>query len=363
MPKDIYDPAKTFNEKIRELIKSTHPTEGPIIVSPFGKRFKIDRNYEYWKDFTELTGTDGIGTKAIIHWEMGTFANAAQDAFAMVVDDLIEGGFVPVTLQNHIQMKEDPPKVLALIRGLVKLCEDNKWKYASGKYNPIIISGGETAQIDTIKGFEMGVTATGYCRKEDEVYPDAQDGDVLVGLGSSGVHSNGLSFYRNELFANRKMTVESELPWNTTVGKELTIPTNVYLPAIKALIELFHEQEGVRANSMIHGMVHITGGGLSKLKELSPKKTVDFEVSRGGKLGPQEIFRYAHDELGMPSHDMYRRFNNGIGFVITIDPSASKKALASLRKYFKAEEIGIVKKGSGSVSIESEYDKATLEYK
>ena len=359
---DLYDPSKSFNTQIRALISSTHPKEGPIVVSPFGKRFKIDRDYSYWKDFSELTSTDGIGTKALLHWQMGTFAYGAQDAFAMVVDDLIEGGFVPVTMQNHIQMVEAPQKVFALIESLVKLCESNRWEYAKGKSNPIIISGGETAQINTIQGFEMGITATGYARKGSEIVHSARCDDVVIGLGSSGVHSNGLSFFRDELFAKRGMSIETELPWGVTVGEELTRPTNVYLPAIKALIEALSEKGNIAANSAIHGMVHITGGGLSKLKELVPGEALDVEMGKQSRLKPQEIFRYAHDELGMPSKDMYRRFNNGIGYAIAVDPSVSKFALAVLRKYFKADIMGDIKKGAGKVAIESEYEPMTVEY-
>lgn len=363
MKSDLYDPSKSFNARIRELIKSTHPKEGPIVVSPFGKRFKIDRDYAYWKDFSELTSTDGIGTKALLHWQMNTFAYGAQDAFAMVVDDLIEGGFVPVTMQNHIQMIEAPEKVFTLIESLVKLCKNNRWRYAKDKFNPIIISGGETAQINTIQGFEMGITATGYVRKGAEIEYNAGHDDVVIGLGSSGVHSNGLSFYRDELFTKRNMSLKTEFPWGVTVGEELTKPANVYLPAIKALIEGFAEKKNVAANSVIRRMVHITGGGLSKLKELVPKKEFDVEINRQSSLKPQEIFRYAHDELGVSSENMYKRFNNGIGYVIAVDPSVSKFALAVLQKYFKADIIGYIKKGTGKVIIESEYESATVEYK
>lgn len=144
MAKEIYSPSKPFNEQIRELIKLTHPKEGPITVSPFGKRFKVQRDHNYWKDFSELTCTDGIGTKGLLHWKMNTLQYGVQDAFAMVVDDLIEGGFVPVTLQNHIQMQEEEQsKIFTAIKSLVELATSNKWRYADRKFNPIIISGGK----------------------------------------------------------------------------------------------------------------------------------------------------------------------------------------------------------------------------
>ncbi|HUB92807.1 MAG TPA: AIR synthase-related protein [Candidatus Saccharimonadales bacterium] len=363
MAKEIYNPSKPFNDEIRALIKSTHPSKGPIKVSPFGKRFMVDRDPEYWKDFSELTGTDGIGTKGLLHWQMNTLNYGVQDAFAMVVDDLIEGGFVPVMLQNHIMMQEeDPGKILTAIKSLVELCIGNKWEYAEGKSNPIIISGGETAPINTMQGFEMGITGTGYARKGEEIQYDARPGDLVIGLASSGVHSNGLSFYREEFFQKRKMGLNNELPWGVTIGEELTKPTDIYLPAIKALIKSLKTEEKVPAGKAIHGMVHITGGGLSKLRELTPKKNTDIEISNTHNLGPQEIFRYAHDEFGVPSEKMYKRFNNGIGYVIAIDPSYSKHALGILRKHFKAEVIGEVRSGTGKITIESVYDSSMVAY-
>lgn len=107
-----YDPTKPFIKQITELIRSTHPKEGPVTVTPFGKRFMVEMDERYWGGFCELTSNDGIGTKADVEWrmsrriknrlhqKMNTVQNGAQDAFAMVVDDLIEGNFRPVKLRT-----------------------------------------------------------------------------------------------------------------------------------------------------------------------------------------------------------------------------------------------------------------------
>jgi phosphoribosylformylglycinamidine cyclo-ligase len=362
--KEPYNPSKPFNERIRELITSTHPKEGPILVSRMGKRFEINVDPEYLRGFSEMSCSDGIGTKGSLHWRMGTLKNGVHDAFAMVVDDLIEGGFIPVLLQNHIQIQEeDEKKILSVVEALVKLSKGNRWEYAKGKSNPIIISGGETAIINTIDGFEMGITATGYVRKGEEICQSAEPGDVMIGLRSSGVHSNGLSFYRDELLNKRHMRLNDELPWGAILGEELTKPTSIYLPAIKELIGRISDKRDVAANNLIHGMVHITGGGISKLRELVSIKKRDIEVYRDHRLIPQEIFRYAHDELGVTSEEMYERFNNGIGYVIAVEPSSSKRALAILRTYFDAEEIGKAKEGTGRVIVESQYEPVDIEYR
>lgn len=222
---------------------------------------------------------------------------------------------------------------------------------------------GETAIINTLQGFEMGITATGYVRKGEEIGSNAKEGDVIIGLESSGIHSNGLSFFRDELFTKRNMSLDAELSYGATVGEELTRPTNVYLPAIKALIEALADQKKTAANSAIHGMVHITGGGFSKLRELMPDKKTNIEIDANHSLKPQEIFRYTHDELRVSSQKMYERFNNGVGYVIAIAPDVSKYALEILQKHFKVDEIGFVRKGDGRVKIDSAYEPIVVEYK
>ncbi len=360
--KEIYDPTKPFNDQIRELIRSAHPEEGPMITVPYGKRFMIERNYAYWNNFYEMNCTDSIGTKGLLHWSMGSEAYGVHDVFAMVVDDLIEGGFVPVVFQDEIEMQEErQDMIFNIVSEFTKLAIENSWK-ADGSSYPIIISGGETAIINTLRGFNISMTATGYVRKGHEIHANIKDGDLIIGLGSNGIHSNGLSFYRQELFDRRHLLMETNLPWGVAIGEELTRPTYVYLPAVKALIESAEQGEAI-AGELIHGMVHITGGGMSKLKELIPeKKDLDIDVRNDHDLRPQEIFQYAHDELGMPSDQMYVKFNNGVGYVIAVEESFAPEALETLRNYFAADIIGQVKAGTGKVLIASQYASETVEY-
>ncbi len=361
--REICDPTKPFNDQIRRLIVSTHPSDGPIIVVPFGKRFKTIRDAARWKNYDELTGTDGIGTKGLLHWLMGTEQHGAQDVFAMVMDDLIEGGYCPYTFQDHILIQEeDQDRIFKITRALTGLAIENSWRAPDGKVRPIIISGGETAIINTLQGFEVGITGTGFVKRGHEIKARIETGDAILGLGSNGVHSNGLSFFRDELFGRREMSVHDVLPWGKTIGEELTRPTCVYLPAIKELLEEA-EREAFNANNLVHGMVHITGGGLSKLRELMPaEKNLDIGLRSDHSLRPQEIFKYAHDVLGMPSEQMYKKFNNGIGYVIAVDSSFAKEALALLGRHFNADAIGSVEKGSGKVRIASQYEQGAVTY-
>jgi phosphoribosylformylglycinamidine cyclo-ligase len=361
-----YDPTKPFNNEIRKCIELTHPKEGPITVAPFGKRYVIKRDAEYWARYganlLELSGTDGIGTKGLLHWQMGTEQNGAQDAFAMVVDDLIEGGFVPVMIQDHITMQEeDPGRIFKIVDALTRLAVKNAWKDPEGKSRPIIISGGETAIINTLKGFEVGITGTGYVMRGNEIRSAANVGDALIGIESSGVHSNGMTFLREEFFEKRGMLLGDRLPWGATVGEELTIPTNVYLPALKEMLAC--AARAGRAGDSVHGMVHITGGGLSKLKELMRDgDNMSMQVMGDHALKPQELFHFVHDEFGMSSERIYKTFNCGVGYVVAADWEFEQDALKILNRHFAADVIGYVEAGRRKVVIDSQFDNTKVEY-
>ncbi|MBI4182210.1 MAG: hypothetical protein HY520_04560 [Candidatus Aenigmarchaeota archaeon] len=350
---ELYDPTKPFNALIRTLIRETHPRDGPLRVLPLGKRFRVELDRDFVEAYDELPAVDGIGTKGCLHWQMDTVEAGVQDAVAMVFDDLIEHGYQPQRVIDHIMVQEeDQPRLFRMVAKLVKLCTDNPWEYAGGRY-PAAVVAGETAIINTLQGFEMGISATGVAPRGSALPGKAVPGDVIIGLGSSGIHSNGLSFYRKALFEERDMTIESDLPWGRTVGDELTIPTTLYLPALRELL--------ASERPYVHGMVHITGGGMTKLMEMVPGKNVNIAIRRDHSLRPQPIFSYAY-ELGQTDDAMMLRFNNGVGYAIAIARERAPPALATLRAYHPADVIGDVtgNPGRGHVLIESPYSTATV---
>lgn len=356
MQRELYDPTKPFNEQIRKLIQDTHPKDGPIILRQHGKRFSIHRDPDYWKDYDEQRATDGIGTKGLVYWLMFKLTNDIQyvargvhDAAAMVFDDLGEGGYEPYELQDHIMMQEERDEaIFALTRELKELCIRNSWEVYPGRTNPVIISGGETAIINTLQGFEMGITATGKVKKGEAIASCAKDGDVVIGIESSGIHSNGLTFFRDELFEKRGMKIDDRLPYGPTIGEELTKPTRIYLPAIKELLRNYRQD--------IHGMVHITGGAFTKLKELMPNRDVDIKTNRSHSLKPQKIFYYAY-QLGTSSEKMYSRFNCGVGYVIVADSRRADEVLKAIKQYYPADVIGEAVPGNGRIHIESQFSQ------
>jgi phosphoribosylformylglycinamidine cyclo-ligase len=287
---------------------------------------------------------------------MGTERHGAKDAFWMVADDLIEGGYIPVSFEDHIQIQEEnAEKIFNIVGALVALANQNG----------MAIVGGETAIINTLQGIEVGISGEGYVKKGHQIIKSARPGDVIIGIESDNLHSNGYTFVRDTLL--KQYGLDSKAPWcNRTVGEELTVPTRGYLPVIKELLRQFTCDSGQAATEYasqhIHGMVHITGGGLSKLGELCPYKNVDISINRKHKLEPQEIFRFIQREFAIASEKMYTRFNNGIGYVMAVSDNAAEAALGIIRNYYPAEVIGNVTGGTGKITIESKYDSETVSF-
>ena len=350
--KKIYDPIKPFGERIRKIIEETHPTRigkvsEDILVRRIGKRYSITEVSASLKNSEKMTVTDGTGTKGHLIWLMHAFKDSGSNPFAMTVDDLYEHNFEPYKIQSHLIFQdENQPAILEAIESLKDLCIKYKWKAPSGAELPIIIDGGETAICDTIQGMEFSVTATGYANPGDVLEGHAEEGDLLIGIASNGIHSNGLTFVRNSVLKGKDL--HYKLSNNTCLGEELTKPTRVYLGALRELNTHFKED--------ITGKVHITGGGFSKLRELS-KKPVSFEVFGGHRLEPQQIFYFIYKESGMKDIDMLTTFNCGVGYVISIREEVAEECVKMLCRHYPADVIGRVRSGKGQITIHSPFNR------
>ena len=344
-----YDTTKPENIKTLELIQSTHPKEGPITLERVGRRFAIKKDPKYWKDFEEVTATDSEGTKSYIHWIMGTFPYAAQDAVAMVWNDLMEVGAVPYIMQDQILIQEENQEAIhSIMKGLRDLCFKYQWKIDENRSNPVIISSGDTSINNLIKGFELGITATGKVKVGEKVFPNLKEGDVILGIKSSGLHSNGFTDVRKLLFDELNLKHDYELSNGTNLLNELTKPTEIYLPAINDLLEDSREY--------VDGLVNVTGGAYTKLKELT-NGLFDIVIERGHALSPQPIFNFIYEKGKWSDEKMYKTLNNGIGYAVFVDRDGAQRAFTSLYKHHETDIIGHVKKGSGKVEIESQFSK------
>jgi len=319
---NTYDIAKT--EKIIKMIQETWPISSPFSVEKVKNQTLIKKDPAFWKDYLEIDRTDGIGTKGLLHWKQKTFSFAAQDAFAMNANDVIKIGAEPYRLQDHIIIEEEnDDAIFSIVKSLVDLCKKYK----------IAITSGETAILNTIKGLEIGITMTGRVKKDEIIKPEIQIGDKLIGLASSGIHSNGITI------ARRILGDEFE---------ELTKPTEIYL-GVKEVLKN-HRKD-------IHGMVHISGGGFTKLKDIMNDK-VNIKISRNHELEPQNIFNLLKERGNLSDEIMYKTFNSGIGFIIAVN---KEDVLDVIKKYYKADIIGSVEKGNGSIKIESKFSDKIIE--
>ena len=160
---------------------------------------------------------------------------------------------------------------------------------------------------------------------------------MIVGLASNGIHSNGITIARKVM--------------NDENLEELTKPTEIYLKAVKEILKSYRKD--------IHGMAHITGGGFKKMIDII-NENIDIVINRKHKIEPQSIFKLIKERGNLSDGEMYKTFNNGIGFILVVEKSIVDDVLSILRKYHKADIIGFAEKGSGKIRIESQYSDKTI---
>ncbi len=248
--------------------------------------------------------TDGVGSKVIIANEMKRWNTVGIDCIAMNVNDLLAMGIEPLAFVDYIAISEPNNEIMRQIgEGLAKGAEVSR----------MTIVGGETATLpDVIKGFDLAGTCMGMVKKDRIITGERiQVGDVIVGLPSSGVHSNGYSLVR-KIIDDAGYSYPNPFPYNTdtTIGDELLIPTRIYMEVLDAV------------NSFdIHGLAHITGSGLMKLHRVTK---YGFDIS--DPLPPQPIFRFLQEEGGVEDVEMYKTFNMGMGFVVVLSQDEADDA-------------------------------------
>ena len=299
----MYQPSKPYKQKIIDEIRKTwHSPHLDVKFNTYPVfRSKISG--------LEVDHTDGIGTKGFYHWQKGTFRAAVIDALAMNLNDLAMVRAVPYKLSNHITVPVEDRRVLEIVRAITHECRKHK----------IAIVGGESSFHDNMDGFDISMTVSGFIKKPTR--NKFQVGDVLIGMKSSGLHSNGMTKVRNT-FGRR-------------YRKEFTIPTRIYLYEILDLTD----------KCRVHGMMHITGGAFTKLKDILGR--ADAIIRHSTKLQPQKIF-YDLYTKGLSNKNMYSTFNCGIGFIVSVPASETKRAISILKS---ADIIGKVVRGKGNGNV------------
>lgn len=253
--------------------------------------------------------TDGVGSKVLVAQKLKKYDTVGIDVIAMNVNDIICNGATPIAFVDYIALEKTSEYMLKEIaKGLLE----------GAKQSNMPIVGGETATLpDIIKGTGEGFDLAGTCLgvvKKDKIISgkDIQSGDIVIGIASSGIHSNGLTLAR-------KVLGIEDYP-------ELLIPTRIYVKQILELVE----------NVKVKGMAHITGSGLLNLKRL--KKGMGFELELPE---PPMIFKKMM-AAGVEIEEMYKTFNMGTGFMVIVAKEDKDQALGILNKYYPSYEIGKV---------------------
>ena len=266
--------------------------------------------------------TDGVGSKILIAEMMNKYDTVGIDCIAMVVNDILCVGAEPIALVDYLAVeKPDPERASEIAEGLVRGANESK----------IAIIGGETASLPgIIKDFDLAGTGIGFVDTDKIITGEnIIAGDVLIGIESNGIHSNGYSLARKALFDDAGFSIDDKMPnKDTTIGEELIRPTELYVEPVVALFKKEYE---------IHGLAHITGGGFTNLKRL--KKGVGYEITTLPEV--PEIFKLIYKQ-NVDIKEMYKVFNMGIGFVVITDENEAEKIMDTLNEYCKCQIIGKV---------------------
>ena len=275
--------------------------------------------------------TDGVGSKVKIASKMKKWDTIGIDCIAMNVNDAICVGAEPIAFVDYLAIDDPKPEITKEIgKGLSKGAE----------LSNISIVGGETASLpDIINGFDLAGTCLGFVKKEKIVTGQKiTHGDIIIGLKSSGIHSNGYSLVRKVMKESKisyEDTFPNKLKNNKKIGYTLLTPTNIYVKEILNVLKSVN----------VHGLAHITGGGLKNFLRLNKK--VKFIIDDPFK--PQNIFNFIKGKGHISNFEMYKTFNMGMGFAIIIDENDVEESIKIIKKSTKIEVkiVGKIEKGKG----------------
>jgi len=317
-------------------IKQSQDTIGRLIASTYKlqRRVQIKSGFGHYAGIVEIPGgkllathTDGVGTKVIISQLMRKYDTIGIDCVAMNVNDIICTGATPISFVDYIAANKNEHEIFKkIIQGLVR----------GAKKALVPIVGGETAIMpDVITGkdfmFDLAGMVVGILDKQNLVLGDMiTPGDIIIGVKSSGLHSNGYSLARKVLFP--KYSLKDKINGLGKLGEILLEPTEIY---VKPVLEAIEECD-------IHGLAHITGGSFTKLLRL--KKT---GYMLDNMPDPPEIFQLIENE-DVEKEEMYKTFNMGVGFCLIV-PEEDEELIEDIFKKhsLKSRQIGriIEKKG------------------
>ena len=323
-------------KRIKPMVESTYIPGVMGTLGGFGGMFAPDM--AGMKKPVLVSGTDGVGTKLKIAFLMDKHDTVGIDCVAMCVNDIVCGGAAPLFFLDYIACgKNDPARIADIVAGITEGC----------RQSGCALVGGETAEMPgfypideyDLAGFSVGIV-------DEEKIIDGKklsEGDVLIGMASTGVHSNGFSLVRKVFDVENcdLKTPMAELE-GKSLGETLLAPTRIYVKAVQSVL---------KAGVDIHAISHITGGGFYENvpRMMTEGLTAQIKLDSFPRL---PIFQLIMDKGNIPERDMYNTFNMGIGMIMAVPAEQADAAMAALAEAGeKAYVIGKVVAGADGVEL------------
>ena len=323
-------------ELMKEHVKKTMRPEVLGGLGGFSGAFSLSKIKEM-EEPVLLSGTDGCGTKVKLSMILDKHDTVGIDCVAMCVNDIACAGGEPLFFLDYIACgKNYPEKIAELVKGVAEGCLQSE----------AALIGGETAEHPGLMAedeYDLAGFAVGVCDKKDMITgQEIKAGDVLVGIASSGIHSNGYSLVRKVFPMEKEALNEYREELGMTLGEALLTPTKIYVKALKAV-----KQAGIT----IKGCSHITGGGFYENIPRMLPDGVQAVVDKNSYEVPA-IFRLLAKEGDIAEEMMYNTYNMGIGMMLALDASDADAAVEALRKAGEtAWIVGRVEAGEKGVTI------------
>lgn len=323
-------------ERMKKHVKKTFRPEVLTGLGGFGGLFSL--NKDKYEEPVLVSGTDGVGTKLKLAFALDKHDTIGIDAVAMCVNDVVVTGAEPLFFLDYLACgKLIPERIEAIVSGVAEGC----------RQAGCALIGGETAEMPgmypageyDIAGFTVGIVDRPKAIDGSTIAP----GDAVIGLASSGVHSNGYSLVRRLLLEEKGYAYGDRLPEleGKTLGEVLIEPTRIYVKPVLKLLE----------SVKIKGMAHITGGGfIENIPRVLPEGVnVDIEP---GSWPVHPIFKLMQRDGNISDRDMFTTFNNGIGMVLVVPREQAEQAVAIAKENGEqAYVIGKVTPGSKVVTF------------
>jgi phosphoribosylformylglycinamidine cyclo-ligase len=333
--------ADTLKAGLKQKVRKTRRPEVLGSIGGFGGLFALDT--KKYRRPVLVSSMDGVGTKLKIAVALNKHDTVGQDLVNHCVNDIAVLGAEPLFFLDYIGMGKLEPRVFGqIIDGLAKACAD------AG----CALIGGETAQMPGMYSagdYDLVSTIVGVVERDQIIDGSCiRPGDAIIGLASTGLHTNGYSLARQILFAQMRVRLDDhDGALGCTYGEELLKVHRNYWPVVRKIRSTKNE-----TRNSVHGMAHITGGGFyDNIPRVLPKNCT--AIVRSGSWEVPPIFKLLQEGGGVTDEEMHRVFNMGIGMVLIVDPkSVPAVQKVAAREAVKSFVIGDIRKGKPGVVIE-----------